>query len=80
MAELSFRGGITGGDGMLSAEFRELFTKHSDRFLLGTDTWITLQYDSLIAAYRAWLGQLPKEHAARIAFGNAERLFRSEKK
>ncbi len=83
MAELSFRGGITYGNGVLTRDFRELFTKHSDRFLLGTDTWITprwLQYDSLIADYRAWLGQLPKEHAARIAFGNAERLFRSEKK
>jgi hypothetical protein len=83
MGELSFRGGITEHDGKLTDDFRELFTKHSDRFLLGTDTWITprwLQYEALITNYRAWLGQLPKEHARRIAFGNAERLFRSEKK
>jgi hypothetical protein len=83
MGELSFRGGITEYDGKLSDDWRDLFTKHSDRFLLGTDTWITprwLQYDALISGHRAWLGQLPKEHAQRIAFGNAERLFRSEKK
>lgn len=83
MGELSFRGGITEYDGKLSQEWKELFTSHSDRFLLGTDTWITprwLQYEALIAGYRVWLGQLPKEHAQRIAFGNAERLFRSENK
>jgi len=83
MGELSFRGGITEYDGKLTEEWKKLFTDHSDRFLLGTDTWITprwLQYDALIAGYRAWLGQLPKEHAQRIAFGNAERLFRYEKK
>ena len=83
MGELSFRGGITEGSGTLTEDWRDLLLTHSDRFLLGTDTWITprwLQYDALIANYRAWLGQLPKEHAQRIAFGNAERLFRSEKK
>ncbi len=83
MGELSFRGGITDSSGNLTPEWRELFTTHSDRFLLGTDTWITerwFQYDNLIKNYRNWLGQLPKEHADKIAFGNAERLFRSEKK
>ncbi len=82
MGELSFRGGITESGGQLTGDFKELFTKYSDRFLLGTDTWIKerwFQYDNLIKNYRAWLGQLPKEHAQRIAFGNAERLFRSEK-
>jgi hypothetical protein len=83
MGELSFRGGITEYDGKLSEDWKDLFAKHSDRFLLGTDTWITprwLQYEALITNYRAWLGQLPKDQAQRIAFGNAERLFRSEKK
>ncbi|MBX3522633.1 MAG: amidohydrolase family protein [Xanthobacteraceae bacterium] len=83
MGELSYRGGITQSDGKLTDDWRELFVRHSDRFLLGSDTWITprwLQYDALMTNYRTWLGQLPKEHAQRIAFGNAERLFRSEKK
>jgi hypothetical protein len=80
MGELSFRGGITEYDGKLTEDWKDLFTTYSDRFLLGTDTWITprwLQYDALITSYRAWLGQLPKAQAQRIAFGNAERLFKS---
>jgi hypothetical protein len=79
MGELSFRGGITEYDGKLTEDWKDLFTTYSDRFLLGTDTWITprwLQYDALITSYRAWLGQLPKAQAQRIAFGNAERLFK----
>lgn len=82
MGELSFRGGITGGEGKLTDDWKDLFARHSDRFLLGSDTWITarwLQYDNIMKNYRNWLGQLPKDQAQRIAFGNAERLFRSEK-
>jgi Amidohydrolase len=76
--ELSYRSGITDGSGKLTAEWRELFAKHSDRFLIGSDTWINerwFQYDSLMQGYRNWLGQLPAEQARRIAHGNAERLF-----
>jgi hypothetical protein len=76
--ELSYRSGITDGSGKLTAEWRELFAKHSDRFLIGSDTWINerwFQYDSLMQGYRNWLGQLSAEQARRIAHGNAERLF-----
>ncbi len=76
--ELSYRSGITGGDGRLTPEWRRLFEKYSDRFLLGSDTWITERWDAyaqIIAGYRAWLSQLPREAAERIAFRNAERLF-----
>jgi hypothetical protein len=38
--ELSYRGGITGGDGKLTSDWRNLFGRYSDRFLLGSDTWI----------------------------------------
>ena len=38
--ELSYRGGITGGDGKLTSDWRNLFARYSDRFLLGSDTWI----------------------------------------
>ena len=78
--ELSYRGGITGGDGKLSPEWRALFERHSDRFLLGSDTWINMRwagYDTIFKEYRAWLAQLPIEQARRIASGNAERLFGS---
>ena len=77
MGELSYRGGITEGD-RLSAAWRDLFARHSGRFLLGSDTWINerwFAYDGLMKTYRDWLAQLPDEQAKRIAHGNAERLF-----
>ena len=76
--ELSYRSGITGADGKLTQEWRHLLEKYSDRFLLGSDTWVTERWDGyadIIAGYRAWLSQLPREAAERIAFRNAERLF-----
>jgi hypothetical protein len=78
MGELSYRSGITGGDGKLAVEWRELFGRHSDRFLLGSDTWINERwfgYDTIMQTYRGWLAQLPEDQAKRIAHGNAERLF-----
>jgi hypothetical protein len=76
--ELSYRSGITAGSGKLSDDWRKLFARHSDRFLLGSDTWINERwfgYDTIFKEYRAWLAQLPAEQAARIANGNARRLF-----
>jgi hypothetical protein len=78
IGELSYRGGITEGGGKLSADWRALFGTHSQRFLLGSDTWINERwfgYDTIFKEYRAWLAQLPEEQAMRIAHGNAERLF-----
>ena len=77
MGELSYRGGITEGD-KLSAAWRDLFARHSGRFLLGSDTWINerwFAYDGIMKTYRAWLAQLPPEQARRIAHENGERLF-----
>lgn len=76
--ELSYRSGITGSDGVLSSEWRALFADHSDRFLIGSDTWINERwssYDDIMNGYRKWLAQLPPEQARRVASGNAERLF-----
>ena len=78
MGELSYRSGITERDGKLSAQWSSLFARHSDRFLLGSDTWINERwfgYDTIMQNYRAWLAQLPADQARRIAYGNAERLF-----
>ncbi len=78
IGELSYRSGITAGDGKLSAEWRALFARHSDRFVLGSDTWINERwfgYDTIMKTYREWLAQLPADQAKRIAHGNAERLF-----
>jgi Amidohydrolase len=78
--ELSYRSGITGGGGQLTGAWRALFERHPDRFLLGSDTWINerwASYGATMAEYRAWLAQLPRGAAEKIAHGNARRLFGS---
>ena len=75
--ELSYRPGLT-QDGLLSDDWRALLSRHADRFLIGSDTWVTQRwqhYEALFADYRGWLGQLPREVAQRIAWGNAAALF-----
>jgi hypothetical protein len=76
--ELSYRPGLT-FDGRITSEWRALFTSHADRFLVGSDTWVTPRwqnYEGLFAEYRRWLGQLPAEVAQRIAWANAAELFK----
>jgi len=80
--ELSYRYGITDGSGRLSAEWKSLFEKYPDRFLIGSDTWINERWDSygsIMGGYRQWLAQLAPEVAEKIAFRNGERLFRKTK-
>ena len=76
--ELSYRGGITDGD-RLTPEWKRLFERYPERFLLGSDTWIDQRWDSyasIMAEYRGWLAQLPRGVAENIAFRNAARLFK----
>ena len=64
--------------GVLTPEWRAMFEKYPDRFLLGSDTWISerwASYGSIMAEYRGWLKQLPPGIAKQIAHGNAKRLF-----
>ncbi|XIA62970.1 amidohydrolase family protein [Bradyrhizobium sp. TZ2] len=80
--ELSYRGGIVDGGGKLTAEWRALFERYPDRFLIGSDTWINQRWESygeIMAGYRAWLAQLPPKIAAQIAHGNARALFGGER-
>ena len=79
--ELSYRYGITEGGGKLSPEWRRLFEKYPERFLIGSDTWISERWDSygsLMSGYREWLAQLPPAAAEQIAWRNAERLFKRQ--
>jgi hypothetical protein len=76
--ELSYRSGIVDGSGKLTAEWRGLFERYPDRFLLGSDTWVAerwASYGEIMAGYRAWLAQLPPTVAKQIAHGNARALF-----
>ena len=75
--ELALRTDVASG-GTLDPEWRALFVKHPDRFLIGTDTWVTSRWESVGAASDAvqvWLRQLPREVAEQIAWKNGDRLF-----
>jgi hypothetical protein len=76
--ELSYRSGIVDGSGKLTPEWRGLFERYPDRFLLGSDTWVPerwASYGEIMAGYRGWLAQLPPTIATQIAHGNARAMF-----
>ena len=77
--ELSMRFDVASG-GRLDPAWQTVFLKYPDRFMVGTDTWITSRWDDLVPgmqSVRSWLNQLPHDVAERIAYRNAERLFRN---
>ena len=76
--ELSYRSGIVDGSGKLTPQWRVLFERYPDRFLLGSDTWVPerwASYGDIVDGYRAWLAQLPPAVAKQIAHGNVRALF-----
>ena len=78
LGELSYRPGLTGGDGRLSPEWRALLGAMPERFLVGSDTWINGrwdEYESLMQQARRWLGDLAPAAARRIAWENGAALF-----
>jgi hypothetical protein len=65
-------------DGSLDPAWRKVFMRHPDRFVVGTDTWVTSRWESVRSATEAvqrWLQQLPREVAEQIAWKNGDRLF-----
>lgn len=75
--ELSLRSDVAPG-GTLDPAWRAVFVTHPDRFLVGTDTWVTSRWETLADGMRAvqgWLGQLPRGVAEKIAHRNGDRLF-----
>lgn len=78
VGELSYRPGLTCGDGLLCPPWLALVQKYPTRFVVGSDTWVNQRwqdYDSLMQGYRRWLGALAPELARRIAWDNAAALF-----
>jgi Amidohydrolase len=76
--DLAIRNGDVAPGGTLDPGWRAVFLRHPDRFLAGTDTWVTSRWESLpgsVAEVRAYLKQLPPDVAEKIAYKNAERLF-----
>ena len=69
---------ILTSDGTIAPAWRDVIMRHSDRLMVGSDTWVNSQWDDyaeLIELNRRWLAKLPRETAERIAYGNAARLF-----
>ena len=78
VGELSYRPGLTDGDGRLSPAWRSLMVEMPERFVVGSDTWINARwddYESLMQQARRWLGDLPPAVARRIAWDNGAVLF-----
>lgn len=76
-AELSYRD-VVAADGKLDPLWRGLFLKYPDRFIYGSDTWITPRWEAVVQlakSARNWLRQLPADIAEKIAFRNAQRIF-----
>jgi hypothetical protein len=66
------------GGPYLCPEWRALMLKYTNRFLIGSDTWVNqrwLYYDELMQGYRTWLGDLPPAAARRIGWENGASLF-----
>ena len=69
---------ILTGDGTIAPAWLDVIMRHSDRLMVGTDTWVNSQwaaYEELIALNRQWLARLPRGIAERIAYRNAAKLF-----
>jgi len=78
LVELALRSDVAPG-GQLDPAWRDLFLRHADRFMVGTDTWVSSRWAGYVDVQndtRAWLRQLPPEVARRLATENAESLAR----
>ncbi|NWG88069.1 MAG: amidohydrolase family protein [Hydrogenophilaceae bacterium] len=65
-------------DGRLLPEWRALFLRHPDRFLVAVDTFSLNRwqhYEAMVDQIRAWVASLPPEVQAKLLHDNAARLF-----
>jgi predicted TIM-barrel fold metal-dependent hydrolase len=78
-ADTSYReNDILSGD-TIDPAWLAVINRHSDRLMVGTDTWVNSQwddYEGLIALNRSWLAKLPRKIAEQIAYKNAAKLFK----
>jgi hypothetical protein len=75
--ELALRGDVAPA-GRLDPEWRACFLRRPDRFMVGTDTWVTSRWEAVESATRdvqRWLAELPADVAEQIAWRNGARLF-----
>lgn len=77
VGELSYRMDVE-QDGALNPRWRQLMLRYPNRFVVGTDAWITPRWaevGSLAAFYRRMLGELPREVAEKVAYRNGLAMF-----
>lgn len=81
LAELSYREDQILGDGDIDPAWKSLLLDFPNRFVVGSDTWSPGRwpiYGEIIDEHRAYLNKLPRGIADKIAYRNAERLFRKK--
>jgi hypothetical protein len=64
--------------GKLLPEWRALFLRYPDRFLVAVDTFSVNRwrhYEEVVAQIRAWVEPLPEEVKRKLLYDNAARLF-----
>jgi predicted TIM-barrel fold metal-dependent hydrolase len=69
---------ILGSGADLDPAWRKVVYDFQDRLMIGSDTWVTGQWDrygDIMTSNRAWLAKLPRDVAEKIAYKNAEKLF-----
>jgi predicted TIM-barrel fold metal-dependent hydrolase len=67
-------------DGLLLPEWRALFERHPERFVVAVDTFSVnrwQQYEEVVAQIRSWVDPLPQQLKADLLHDNAARLFDS---
>ena len=77
-AELSFRARDVVPADRLDVAWRRVLLRHAERFIIGTDAYVSRRrdgYGARVEAHRRWLAQLPGDVARAIAYGNAARGF-----
>jgi hypothetical protein len=77
--DLAFRSDHASG-GKVSPDWRAAFLEFPDRFMVGTDTFTPERWHYVVEHAnwsRAWLSDLPRNVAERIAWKNGEELFGS---
>jgi hypothetical protein len=67
-----------GPGGALADDWKAVFVKYPDRWLIGTDTYVTSRWhrmEEIHAETRAWLAKLPPAVAEKLAWRNGAKLF-----
>ena len=81
--DLSVRDQRLAPDGQLDPQWELLLLEHSERFMVGVDTYWTQRWHDfadVVGEIRHWLNQLPDEVSGAIAYRNAARLFQARTK